>query len=330
MSYSLAILAVGLSLFCATQTSAMGDLPGQTAAPLPVSDVTVDGLALPLQSYADDPEMSEAFRKLLPYMLDVIVLQEQCAAEPRYEAAVFGNPVRITPKPDAPFDPVKVAAAQSATEAAMDAYETDRPLRALKVIWSAEDLEAAAFNNAPDGPQSSRARMRAAAKHLEAAGLELGPDGWRRDRNGEIVSLDLMVEAPRLESSCHLNFLKAAVANLKANGIHANARACTLSLRPGEELSEECAESLPGLRLREYRHSVLQVHLHDRSSGCVFDGLRHGNRQRFNHRTHQIDRIRAHGSGGSDRRNGAGLRRASRRDRPPHPDNAGSRSLRPR
>ena len=73
----------------------------------------VDGLAFPLERYANDPEMSEMFRKVLPYTLDVSVLQEQCPNERYFEASPFNNPVEIKPKPDIPLDPGKVGAAQA-------------------------------------------------------------------------------------------------------------------------------------------------------------------------------------------------------------------------
>ncbi len=183
--------------------------------------------------------MSEMFRKILPYTLDVSVLQEQCPNERYFAASPFNNPVEIKPKPDTPLDPDKVAAAQSVTETVMDAYEKDRAIRSLKVIWTAEDLEAAAFNNVPDNPQSSRARMRIAAKYLNDANLEVQQDGLRHDKNGEIVSLDLMISAPHTYSACHAEFLIAAVENLKRNGVNINARVCTFEKSPDTELTEE-------------------------------------------------------------------------------------------
>lgn len=236
MSRVTMVLAVGFSLLHSTPTSAMGGWPTEQ---LLLSEVRVDGLALPMQSFTDDPIMSETFRKLIPYVLDINILQEQCASEPRYEAAVFSNPVSIRPLPDAPLDENAVAAAQGVTEAALDAYQKDQALNSLKVIWTAEELEAAAFNNSSDQPQTSRARLRTVAKYLSDVGLEPGQDGMRRDDKGEIVSLDIMVESPRLNSNCHLNFLKAAIDNLRRNGIHTNVRACTLSVLPGNEISEE-------------------------------------------------------------------------------------------
>lgn len=213
----------------------MGDMPG---APLPLASVTIDGLALPMQSYADDPDLSETFRKALPHLLDVSVLRDECAVTPVYEVAVFDNPVRITARPDAPLDPDKVAAARTATEAAMDAFERDRPLRALKPIWSATDLEAAAFNNGPN-PRSSRARLRDAFRHLDETSLKIGQDGALRDGNGEAVVLELMVDLPHLNSRCHRSFLEAAIANLRAIGIQTTARGCMIERVEGEEVSSE-------------------------------------------------------------------------------------------